>query len=201
VRKLILVAALLGLMAIATTTAVAQNGPLSVPQVGTKDNGFSKTDERYLDLYVEAGKKFGWTAVGRNIVDDGLNRPGNPQPSDSQIEASINRLDLMIHPPPPPAPEPAPAPVDTSTATTTTATTSTTSGGCPSYMAAEASSPSAVNPSSGAAGCYQVTPGTQAAYPECSDVNSSSCVAAICADAGNAAWSASGATPCDYIKP
>ncbi len=69
-------------------------------------------------------------------------------------------------------------------------------------MSGEASSPSAVNPSSGASGCYQVLPSTAAAMGSaCSDVNSSSCVAAICASSGNGAWSSSGATPCDYIKP
>ena len=78
----------------------------------------------------------------------------------------------------------------------------TTSGGCPSYMSGEASSPDAVNPSSGAAGCYQVLPSTAAAMgPACADVNATSCVAAICASAGNAAWAASGSTPCDYLKP
>jgi hypothetical protein len=69
-------------------------------------------------------------------------------------------------------------------------------------MAGEASSPDAVNPSSGAAGCYQVLPSTQAAMGSaCSDVNSSSCVAAICAAEGNGAWASSGSTPCDYLKP
>jgi hypothetical protein len=101
-------------------------------------------------------------------------------------------------PPPPPAPV---APATTSYPTTAPAPT-TTSGGCPSYMAGEASSPDAVNASSGASGCYQVLPSTAAAMGSaCSDVNATSCVAAICASSGNAAWAASGSTPCDYIKP
>lgn len=104
----------------------------------------------------------------------------------------------------PPAPKPA-AQVPVSVAAPTPAAPSvptTSAGGCPSYMAGEASSPSAVNPSSGASGCYQVLPSTAAAMgAACSDVNASSCVAAICASAGNAAWASSGSTPCDYIKP
>ena len=103
----------------------------------------------------------------------------------------------------PPAPEPAAQSVSSVAVPTPAApSVTTTSGGCPSYMAGEASSPDAVNASSGAAGCYQVLPSTAAAMGSaCSDVNATSCVAAICASAGNAAWAASGATPCDYLKP
>ena len=47
-------------------------------------------------------------------------------------------------------------------------------------MAAEADSPTDVNPTSGAAGCYQVIPSTAAAMgPACADVNSPDCLAAI----------------------
>lgn len=105
---------------------------------------------------------------------------------------------------PPPAPKPAPAPTTStySAPTPAPAPAPVSSGGCPSYMAGEASSPTAVNPSSGASGCYQVLPSTAAAMGSaCSDVNSSSCVAAICATSGNAAWASSGSTPCDYIQP
>lgn len=106
---------------------------------------------------------------------------------------------------PPPAPEPvtyesAPAPsseYETVYSEPAPAPATTTSGGCPSYMSSEASSPTDVNPSSGAAGCYQVLPSTAAAMGSaCSDVNAPSCVAAICAAQGNGAWSSSGATPC-----
>ena len=102
----------------------------------------------------------------------------------------------------PPAPPAAQSSVSVAPAPATTSVPSTSVGGCPSYMAGEASSPDAVNASSGAAGCYQVLPSTaQAMGSACSDVNSSSCVAAICATSGNAAWAASGSTPCDYIRP
>lgn len=88
-------------------------------------------------------------------------------------------------------------PVQMDTTTTYAPATTYSSGGCPSYMAGEASSPDAVNPASGASGCYQVLPSTAAAMgAACDDVNAPSCVAAICAAQGNGAWSASGATPC-----
>lgn len=105
--------------------------------------------------------------------------------------------------PPKPAPVPAvsspaivaaptPAPVSVAPAPVST-------GGCPSYMAAEASSPSAVNPTSGAAGCYQILPSTAAAHG-CTDVGPS-CAAAICATEGPGAWASSGANPCPYVEP
>ncbi len=127
-------------------------------------------------------------------------------PPDSDDDGCANAQDHYngpgCHKPPPP-PVATTSPVDTApTTTTTTTSVPATSGGCPSYMAGEASSPTAVNASSGASGCYQVLPSTAAAMGlACSDVNASSCVAAICASAGNAAWASSGATPCDYLKP
>ncbi len=107
---------------------------------------------------------------------------------------------------PPPAPVPVAAPQVQSVAPVPTpaapSVPTTSAGGCPSYMAGESSSPSSVNPSSGASGCYQVLPSTAAAMGSaCADVNASSCVAAICASAGNAAWASSGSTPCDYLRP
>ncbi len=103
-------------------------------------------------------------------------------------------------PPPPPVAAPSQSVAPATTVAPSVPTTS--AGGCPSYMAGEASSPDAVNASSGASGCYQVLPSTAAAMgPACGDVNATSCVAAICASAGNAAWASSGSTPCDYLKP
>lgn len=176
---------------------------LAIPPVGEKDNGFSKLDERALQTYKDCWDELG-SECGRNIVDDGL-ASGEP-PSDAKVQEWTATMDRWLHPPKP-APVPA-APVSESVAAPTPTTTSvapapaTSSGGCPAYMAAEASSPSAVNPSSGAAGCYQVLPSTAAAHgAACADVNSTSCVAAICATSGNGAWAASGATPCNYIKP
>ena len=126
-------------------------------------------------------------------------------PPDSDDDGCANAQDHYNGPgcQAPPAPEPAAQSVSSVAVPTPAApSVTTTSGGCPSYMAGEASSPSAVNPSSGASGCYQVLPSTAAAMGSaCADVNATSCVAAICASAGNAAWASSGSTPCDYIKP
>ena len=82
---------------------------------------------------------------------------------------------------PPPAPTYESDMTDTSYAPTY-APAPTGSGGCPASMAGEADSPTDVNPTSGAAGCYQVIPSTAAAMgPACADVNSPDCLAAICA--------------------
>lgn len=176
---------------------------LAIPRIGAKDNGFSKTDERYLDTYVQCWHHF-QGQCGRNIVDDGM--ANGEAPSPARVEDSTATMERWIHPPPPPKPEPVSQPAVSNTTSYTApapapAAPTTSSGGCPSYMAGEASSPSAVNPSSGAAGCYQVLPSTAAAMGSaCSDVNADSCVAAICASAGNGAWAASGATPCDYVS-
>ncbi len=122
-------------------------------------------------------------------------------PRDSDDDGCANAQDHYNGPgcKPPPPPVAAPSQSVAPATTVTPSVPSASAGGCPSYMAGEASSPSAVNPSSGAAGCFQILPSTQAAYG-CSDVGPS-CAAAICADVGNAAWAASGSTPCDYLKP
>lgn len=100
-------------------------------------------------------------------------------------------------PPPPPEPEPV-SYTEPVYEEPTYEAPATSSGGCPSYMAGEASSPDAVNPTSGAAGCYQVLPSTAAAMGSaCADVNSTSCVSAICAAQGDDAWVA--ADPCGYV--
>lgn len=125
-------------------------------------------------------------------------------PADSDDDGCPDRADAYAGPGcKAPAPPPVTTPPPAATAPTTAPvapTVAPTSGGCPSYMAGEATSPTAVNASSGARGCYQVTPGTAAAMGSaCSDVNSTSCVAAICAAQGNSAWASSGSTPCDYL--
>lgn len=160
---------------------------LAPPSVGAEDNGLGTCKERYLNEWYDTGQKLGWEAVGSNRVDDG--NLGSPEACEE-----ANRLAAMRQPPPPePAEE---APVEDTTSYSAPAPAAS-SGGCPASMAAEASSPDAVNPTSGASGCYQVLPSTAAAMgAACADVNAPSCVAAICASQGNGAWSASGATPC-----
>lgn len=187
---LLLTLAALAILVPATTSAI--------PPIGQKDNGFSKTDERYLHTYVQCWHAF-QAKCGRNIVDDGLS--SGKAPSDARVAESNATMQRWLNPP---APSPAASVSEGDAGSTPVATSVPTApvstGGCPSYMAAEAGSPDAVNPSSGAAGCYQVLPSTAAAMGgACADVNADSCVAAICASQGNAAWASSGATPCDYL--
>jgi hypothetical protein len=105
----------------------------------------------------------------------------------------------------PPEPEP---PIDASSvstaapATTSYAPAPTSSGGCPSYMAGEASSPSAVNADSQAAGCFQVIPSTAAAHGCAPQAGAAladqvECAQRICATSGDGAWVA--ADPCSYV--
>lgn len=130
----------------------------------------------------------------------------NVAPADSDDDGCPNAKDSYNGPGCQAPPAPTVAPQSPSSiappAPTYSSVPPASTGGCPSYMSGEASSPTAVNASSGASGCYQVLPSTAAAMgPACADVNATSCVAAICASAGNAAWASSGSTPCDYIKP
>lgn len=149
------------------------------------------TEQAYVDAYHKAIDCTSQSAVGRNIQRDGYG-PNYREPTHEELVESIGTLENLCAPPPEPVTS------TTSTTSTTPAPATTTStGGCPASMAGEASSPDAVNPTSGASGCYQVIPSTAAAMgPACADVNAASCVAAICAEQGNGAWSASGAAPC-----
>jgi hypothetical protein len=119
---------------------------------------------------------------GTKTVERVVHRP----PADVDDDGVSDSEDPCIGPCPAPQPEPT---------ETVSAAPVASEGGCPSYMAGEASSPTDVNPTSDAAGCYQVIPSTAAAMgAACADVNAPSCVAAICAAQGNAAWDA--AAPC-----
>jgi hypothetical protein len=121
-------------------------------------------------------------------------------PPDSDDDGVANREDdcPKVAAPSGCPPEP---PIDASSvstaapATTSYAPAPTSSGGCPSYMAGEATSPDAVNPTSGAAGCFQIIPSTQAAHG-CAAPDAE-CAARICATQGDAAWVA--ADPCAYL--
>lgn len=129
--------------------------------------------------------------AGRNLADDGLE--SGKDASAEQLRHGIQVMLRMLHPP-----VVKPAVVDapeSSTPPAPVSTVATSSGGCPSYMAGEATSPDAVNPSSGAAGCFQIIPSTQAAYG-CAAPDAA-CAAAICAEQGDAAWVA--ADPCSYL--
>jgi hypothetical protein len=111
--------------------------------------------ERYSDLYVKVAKEEGKRAPGRNIVKYGL--ASGKEPTRAQIKESIEVLDRILNPPPL-------VPV----AQTSTVGASY-SGGVPAELEAIAQCESggdysAVNPTSGAYGKYQIMPSTAAAY-------------------------------------
>jgi hypothetical protein len=121
-------------------------------------------------------------------------------PPDSDDDGCPNDQDSYDGPgcnEPAPVAQPVSEPIAPTPAPTSTVAPST-AGGCPSYMAAEASSPTATNPTSGAYGCFQVLPSTSKALG--CDLSTMAgqfaCKDEICATSGNGAWSASGATPC-----
>jgi hypothetical protein len=132
----------------------------------------------YEYLYRHAARKFGPRTPGRNIVRDGLrHRPA----SDADVVRSIGVLERMLAPPPPPPP-PRPAVVRTAvtpaaeSATPVTHTVAPASNSGVSVASTGSSlpactwqpesggNPSAVNPSSGAGGYYQIMPSTWSAY-------------------------------------
>lgn len=184
-RTLFAVFACLAIIAIpATSTAT--------PQIGQKHNGFSKTDERYLATYVDCWHKFA-SECGRNIVDDGLSN--GQTPTDAKIEASTATMQRWLHPPKP-APVPASSVSETvaaPTPTTTSVATSSASGLPPeSIKSCESGGDySAVNPSSGAYGAWQILGSTAAAYgcDLSTPAGQDQCAAEIYADVGSSAWS------------
>jgi hypothetical protein len=192
-KRLQILAALLCVGAAATVPANAKDRTPA-----DRGNGLSTCEERYLALYEKANHA--GIDVGRNLVDDGLLTKDGIEPiTDARACSEADQLEAALNPPEPVTASPSAEGVASPTpATTTVAPVPVApSGGCPASMAGEATSPDAVNPSSGAAGCYQVLPSTAAAMgPACSDVNSPDCLAAICSKQGNSAWAASGSTPC-----
>jgi hypothetical protein len=160
-----------------------------------KGNGYSVCDEQYLKLYNEFAKKFSIQDAGRNLVEYGvLGKDGKVDPlTDERCQQEVAQFQAALNPPAPPQPQP--QAVSAPVAPSAPAPTTTAAGGCPASMAGEASSPTAVNPESGAAGCFQVIPSTRDAMgAACSDINSITCEQAICAAQGNGAWDA--ANPC-----
>lgn len=187
-------------VALLCTAAVAMLLPAlttATPEIGAKHNGLSICDEQALRLYARAHERFGADAVGRNRVDDGkLLESGRVVPEPHPC-AWRDKLEAMLNPPEPVAasiPEsvaPAPAPVSVAPAST--------GGGCVGMEAESGSAGyAAYNPSSGAAGCYQIIPSTAAAHG--CDLSTpggqDACAQAICATEGSAAWASSGANPC-----
>jgi hypothetical protein len=113
----------------------------------------------YQYLYRHASRKFGHRAPGRNIVRDGLPR-GSAR--DADVVRSIGVLERMLAPPPPVS-EASPT---TAGATVTAASVASSGSPLPActWQPESGGNPSAVNPSSGAGGYYQIMPSTWAAY-------------------------------------
>jgi hypothetical protein len=172
---------------------------LATPEVGQKNNGYSICDEQAIRLYVHGMHR--GLDLGRNRIEDGkLLKSGKviPEPHPCQWR---DYLDAQLHPVVESAPVAssgsgfvAPAPTPTSVPPS--------SGGCPASMAGESSLPTAVNASSGAAGCFQIVPSTWEAYGDPNyasadqapmDVQTAA-MQRICAAQGNDAWTA--ADPC-----
>jgi hypothetical protein len=108
----------------------------------------------YQYLYRHTSKKFGPRAPGRNIVRDGL--PGRSA-NDADVVRSISVLEGML------APSPAMGEASSTAAGAPVASSSSPLPAC-TWQPESGGNPSAVNPSSGAGGYYQIMPSTWAAY-------------------------------------
>jgi hypothetical protein len=148
------------LLAVAATTLSLPALAGSTPQIGQKDNGFSKLDERYLVTYEDCWKAFK-AQCGRNLIDDGLAN-GN-LPSEARIQRSLDTMSGWLNPP-----EPAPVAQSQSVSLAPTPVAPAYgSSGTPPESIKQCESGGdygAVNPSSGAYGAWQILPSTSAAY-------------------------------------
>jgi hypothetical protein len=133
----------------------------------------------YAHLYHHVAMKFGHRTPGRNIVRWGM-APSRPA-TDSQVITSIGVLERMLAPPPAPvllpvAPPAVPQPVAESPVPPVTDPVTQASAPAPTpaptgsplptctWQPESGGNPSAVNPSSGAGGYYQILPSTWSAY-------------------------------------
>lgn len=185
------------------TVAIILATILTVPAAALAER--PQVERDYISTYAEVAKAGAGPydgRAGRHLTRDGVKtKNGSREAKPSELRDSIATMRGMLAPPAPapvaaPAPTPAPAPVSAP------APAPAPSGGCPSYMAGEASSPGAVNPSSGAAGCFQVIPSTAAAHGCAPQAGASmsaqyECAARICATQGDSAWVA--ANPCGQV--
>lgn len=116
----------------------------------------------------------------KNVAPGDSDDDGCPDPKDSYTGPGCN------------APPPVTAPVSTSVASTAATTSVGSASAIPSYIVACESGGdySAVNPSSGAYGAYQILPSTSAAYgcDMSTPAGQDACAAEIYADVGTSAW-------------
>lgn len=166
-------------------------------QVGQKDNGLSSAEEVYLERYATAQEKFGSAAVGANIVDDGKGRYAPYDVPDDLVASKTAVLTAMLNPPPTPESGTDAAPTAATDQGIATATPASGGYSIPADIVAceSGGSYTAVNPSSGAGGAYQILPSTWAAYggsaagpAAASPAEQDAIAAEIYADSGGAAW-------------
>lgn len=176
---------------------------VSMPAVANAKPVTQRDAHQYGHLYHRVAAKFGHRAPGRNIVRWGFG--SGQRVTDAQVVNSIGVLERMLAPPPPPPAIAAPAAASTTQAPAAPATqtvtgssnTATTSGSplpaC-TWQPESGGNPSAVNPSSGAGGYYQIMPSTWAAYggtgaPQDAPMSEQSAIAQkVWASQGPSAW-------------
>jgi hypothetical protein len=131
---------------------------VSIPATAAAKKPTARHRGVYEYLYRHTAKKLGSRAPGRNIVRDGL---PSRSVKDADVVRSISVLEGML------APSPSPSP-SVSEASPTAAGASTASSSSPlpacTWQPESGGNPSAVNPTSGAGGYYQIMPSTWAAY-------------------------------------
>lgn len=168
------------LAAVTPGIAAAAVGP------GAVNHPTAAHERAYESAYHAVAKRFGRRAPGRNIVKDGI--PGQPL-TDAEVVSSTAVLDRMLGPG-------TPSPTVSATATTSLSSTApaATGGGVPACASESGTNYSTgasnTNPSSGATGRYQITPGTAAAYG-CNlstPAGQDSCAQTIYAHQGAGAW-------------
>jgi hypothetical protein len=150
-----------------------------------KNNGYSWDEEQYLRLRLKVISQYGINEAGRNIVMDG--NDNGSEVSGAKVKEEIERLTTILNPP-------VVEETTTEVETTTTTESYSSSGGYAipeSIVQCESGGDySAVNPSSGAYGAYQIMPETAANYgcdlstPQGQDA----CAAEIYSDVGSGAW-------------
>jgi hypothetical protein len=178
---------------------------VSVPAVAGAKPVTPRHARQYSRLYHQVAAKLGHRAAGRNIVRWGA--VGHAA-TDAEVVTSIDVLERML------APLLAvTAPPHTVTPVTQASATRTTAGGAAATVAAASAAatgsplptctwqpesggnPSAVNPTSGAGGYYQITPSTWAAYggtgaPQSAPMSQQTAIAQrIYQSQGPSAWS------------
>jgi hypothetical protein len=181
---------------------------VSIPGVANAKPVTQRHARQYTRLYHQVAAKFGRRAAGRNIVRWGA--LGHAA-TDADVVTSIGVLERMLAPQPgvtaaagyvTPVTPAAPQPSNAGTAAagaSPTPVASAASAGSPlptcTWQPESGGNPSAVNPSSGAGGYYQITPATWAAYggtgaPQSASMSEQTAIAQqIYQSQGPSAWS------------